>query len=342
MTRKKGLMGFDMAKDLLDQIADMELTDVINFYHMGESLLHPKALDIFDHAQKRGLKVKLNTNGSRLTPEMRKALLQLDVDRIHISYHSSYVKFDKYAKKKSPISFEKWHNQILSMVEDRYKYNSKSHIVVILFKSAKAMKDEQTRDVRVLDSHGEVEDALTVWLDLGKRLSKEYGLPYLYDQDTRSFVKKIAHSFVDRADKMFPVLPGFSLNLIKVHTWNNDMVDQKTEKELKFKKAQFGSCDALRDSMAIFADGSYSLCCADWDGNVVVGSAHDTKLKPFLDSPTACNIRKSFEKGVLPFEYCKECRGGYTTKTWAFNQVHSYIYYNSGTYRRLRQLLNMY
>jgi organic radical activating enzyme len=341
MTRKKQLMDYDLAIRLLSEVKEMGLTEEINFYHMGETLLHRRAVDIFRHAKDLGLRIKLNTNGSRLTPEMRRQLLELNIDKLYISYHSSYVRWNRYATFKAPISFEKWHEQILATVEDRYKYNSKSHVVVILFRSANALKAEQTQDVRVLESDQEVEDALHVWLDLGQRLAKEYDLPYLYDKDTGNFLKRSFHSIVQRADKLFPVLPGFSLNLVKVHTWNNDIVCSSMKKQQVVRKAKFGGCDALSDSMAIFADGSYSLCCADWDGRVVVGNAKNEPLRQFLESDRAQFVRNSFKKGKLPFEYCKQCRGGYTTKSWLFNQVHSYIYYNSEMYRHFRRLLNM-
>jgi radical SAM protein with 4Fe4S-binding SPASM domain len=342
MTRKKSLMDYDLAIDLLDQIKEMNLTKEINFYHMGESLLHKRAVDIFAYAKQNGFRVKLNTNGSRLTPEMRKSLLQLDIDNLSISYHSSYVKFNKFATFKTPISFEQWHEQILSTVEDRYKYDSKSEVVIILFKAAKALRKEQIEDVRLLETDEEVEEALGVWLELGKKLAQQYNLPYLYDRDTKPLAKKIIHSVFDRANKTFPVIPGFSVGLLKVHTWSNDVVCGTSEgKQKPIKKAYFGGCDALSDSMAIFADGRYSLCCADWDGKVVVGNAHTQPLKEFLDSEKATFIRESFKKGKLPMEYCKQCRGGCTTKSWAFNQVHSYVYYNSETYRKLRHLVNM-
>src|SRR6185436_7924093 len=162
MTLKKSLMEFDLAISLLDQIKEMNLTQEINFYHMGESLLHKRALEIFAHAKDLGFRVKLNTNGSRLTPEMRKSLLNLDIDNLFISYHSSYVKFNKFATFKTPISFEKWHEQILSTVEDRYRYNSKSHIVIVLFKAARSVRKEQIKDVRLLETDQEVEEALQV------------------------------------------------------------------------------------------------------------------------------------------------------------------------------------
>lgn len=194
MTRKKGLMDYELAVSLLDQMKAMDLTEEINFYHMGESLLHKRAIDIFRGAKRLGFRI---------------------------------------------------------------------------------------------------------------------------------------HALLDHSDKLFPVIPGFKLNLIKVHTWSNTHVCAKTTAEKPIKKAYSGGCDALSDSMAIFADGSYSLCCVDWDGRVVAGNAHTQPLADFLCSPQAEAIRKGFSHGKFSFDYCRECGGGYTTKDWAFNQVYSFVYHNS-------------
>ena len=313
MTRKKSLMEYNLAIGLLDQIKEMNLTQEINFYHMGESLLHKRALDIFAYTKQNGFRVKLNTNGSRLTPEMRKSLLQLNIDNLSISYHSSYVKFNKFATFKSPISFEQWHEQILSTVEDRYRYGSTSTSRSFSSRHRGALRHEQIEDARVLETDEEVEEALEMWFEFGKKLARQYDVPYLHNEDSNSLAKKIVHRVFDRANKGFPVLPGFSVNLTKVHTWSNDVVCGQP-KERPVKMAYFGGCDALTDSMAIFADGSYSLCCADWDGKVVVGNARTQSLKEFLDSDKAAHIRDSFKKGKLVFDYCKQCRGGCTDK----------------------------
>lgn len=335
MTRKKQVMDYDLAKSLIDQISEMKLTNNINFYHMGESLLNPKAIEIFKYTKEKGLKIKLNTNGSLLTSNNRKKLLEIGVDNIYISYHESYVKHKKFIKKKPFITFEKWHKQIISLIEEKYQLDSKSNIVIILFKSVKALNKEQTKKIKVYNDDAEITNALKIWLDIGKKIANEYSLPYLFNIKNKNLIKRLIFKFIERMDRIFPVIPGFNINLIKVHTWNNDIVSESA-KVNKFKKAKFGSCDALRDSMAIFADGSYSLCCADWNGNVVIGNAVKQDLQQFLKSKKVKTIQKSFSQGKLPFQYCKECRGAYTYKSWLFNQFHSYLYYNNRLYKEVR------
>lgn len=89
---------------------------------------------------------------------------------------------------------------------------------------------------------------------------------------------------------MYVIIPGYQINLIKVHSWGNVIVSNSVK---KIKKAIFGSCDALRDSMAILADGNCSLCCADYDGRVVIGNAYKQSLEALMVS------RKESEKAWL-------------------------------------------
>jgi hypothetical protein len=93
--------------------------------------------------------------------------------------------------------------------------------------------------------------------------------------------------------------------------------------------------------MPIFADGQYSRCCANWDGQVVVGSDYEQLLAAFLESSRAQAIRDGFARGKLPFDYCRQCRGGSTVQSWAFNQVHSYVFYTGPTCRKLCHRLGL-
>ncbi|MBF0299327.1 MAG: radical SAM protein [Oligoflexia bacterium] len=338
MTRKKCFINTDICLKIIDEIKDINLTEEINFYHMGESLLHKDAIKILRYTHDKGLRIKLNTNGSLLDQNMRKELLSIGIEKLYISYHDSYVKHKKYVSKAPIIDHSIWHDNICSIIREKFSHSSNTNITIILFRTV--LKDEQVDGIKVLDNKKDVEDAIENWLSLGKELSSCYGLEFLHGKDV-GFSKQIIHYFFKRSDKVFPVIPGFNINLVKVHTWNNDIVSSEIKSKKKFKLARYGSCDALRDSMAIFADGSYSLCCADWNGNVVIGHIEKEPLKEFMLSSKVKNIQSSFSNGKLPFDYCKMCRGGFTWKRWLFNQMHSYIYYNSSLYRRVRRTFNM-
>ena len=341
MTRDKTVMSYEMATSLLDQIHEMELTDYINFYHMGESLLNKRAPDIFRYARKLGFRIKLNTNGSRLDAEMRDELLDIGVDELFISYHSSFVQGGSVHRLASPISFERWHEQIVATIEDRYRKKSRTSITLILFRIAEATRSEMLGGLRVPGSSArETDVALRPWKDLAQRLASEHGIPSLYQPPSRSLAARILGQPLERVNRSVPLLPGLTVSLTKLHTWNNDVIGE--EARLRgIRKARFGGCDALSDTMAICADGSYSLCCADWDGQLLQGNAAHQPLREFLESPRAQGIRESFASGRLPFDYCRQCRGGSTLRTWAFNQTHSYVFHTSSKYRSLRRLLKM-
>ncbi len=85
MTRKRGFMDVGLARSVLDQIAEMDLARKVTFHVMGEPLMHPRLLEIIDHAHLRGLKIGLTTNGALLTESMIRELAVRDLHQIDIS-----------------------------------------------------------------------------------------------------------------------------------------------------------------------------------------------------------------------------------------------------------------
>lgn len=184
-------MNFDLALRLIDEIKQMRLTDEINFYVMGESLLHHRAIDIFRYAKEKGFKIKLNTNGSLLDNKMRQNLLSLGIENLFISYHDSYIKHNKYVKIKPRMSFEEWHDNIISTIEDKYRYNSPTTVTIILFKSAKSLLREQVENIRVYENEKEALSGLGVWLELGKSLAKSFSIPYLFNLENKNSIQNL-------------------------------------------------------------------------------------------------------------------------------------------------------
>src|SRR6266446_3041692 len=65
-TRKKVVMPTDFACNIIDQIAENNLTQFLTFHLMGEPFLHKNLCQLVGYAEACGLKVRLLTNGSLL------------------------------------------------------------------------------------------------------------------------------------------------------------------------------------------------------------------------------------------------------------------------------------
>jgi hypothetical protein len=153
----------------------------------------------------------------------------------------------------------------------------------------------------------------------------------------RTLVRRLL-VYVDRLNYTETLLPGFNITVIKIHGWANSAGDGRNA---SFRPAVFGSCDALRETASILWNGDYTLCCADFDGELVQGNVRDVKLSEFLSGERARRIIRAFEKNRLPFEKCRRCRGAGGYYNWVFNQVHSSVFNNFGMYRRIRNMLNL-
>ena len=67
------------------------------------------------------------------------------------------------------------------------------------------------------------------------------------------------------------------------------------------------TCYALRDQIAILAEGSVVPCCLDADGNMNLGNVFEQDLAEILGSTRAQKIRNGFINHKITEEFCKSC-----------------------------------
>ena len=67
------------------------------------------------------------------------------------------------------------------------------------------------------------------------------------------------------------------------------------------------NCYALRDHIAILADGQIVPCCLDADANMKLGNIFTDELSEILQSERAQNIKKGFEQRKIVEPICATC-----------------------------------
>lgn len=100
---QKGFMNFELYKEIIDQSCDY-LHDIYLF-HRGESLLHPKIIDMIKYANSKNIKTVLHTNATVLNEELSKELIDAKLDFISFSF-DGYDK-EMYESNKPPAKYEK-------------------------------------------------------------------------------------------------------------------------------------------------------------------------------------------------------------------------------------------
>jgi len=86
MTREVGFMDFDLFKECARKGIGMGVKMIVPFNY-GESLLHPKLVDMVEYLKSlsKDTLVKINTNGMLMTREYAKALVNAGIDEITFS-----------------------------------------------------------------------------------------------------------------------------------------------------------------------------------------------------------------------------------------------------------------
>jgi radical SAM protein with 4Fe4S-binding SPASM domain len=73
------------------------------------------------------------------------------------------------------------------------------------------------------------------------------------------------------------------------------------------KTKPHNNCYALRDHIAILADGQVVPCCLDADANLKLGNIFTENLSDILETERSKNIKKGFEQRKIVESFCTTC-----------------------------------
>ncbi len=71
-------------------------------------------------------------------------------------------------------------------------------------------------------------------------------------------------------------------------------------------------CYALRDQVAVLADGTVVPCCLDHEGDIALGNLFTDELSDILESERAAALKEGFSRRCPSEELCRRC--GYATR----------------------------
>ena len=119
-------------------------------------------------------------------------------------------------------------------------------------------------------------------------------------------LKKIASTFNLSEDELYAKTNGNGLKLAE-HIFLQraprfEWPDQK-QKGIQTQK----NCYALRDHIAILADGQVVPCCLDADANMLLGNIFTESLSDILQTNRAKDIKKGFEQRKVVEPICATC-----------------------------------
>jgi len=123
----KGFMDFDLFKKIVDESRDFVFE--INLAHRGESLMHPQLIEAIAYAEKNRIFTRLHTNGSLLTEDISRKIIQTKLDRLSFSF-DGYDK-ETYEKTRKGGNFNKTLGNIVRFLEIKKEAHSKKPITAL-------------------------------------------------------------------------------------------------------------------------------------------------------------------------------------------------------------------
>lgn len=124
---EKGFMDFNLYKKILDEAKNFVFE--ASLAHRGESLLHPRLLEMIAYAREKGVFTRLHTNGSLLSEEMAHRIIRTGLDRLSFSF-DGYDK-ETYEKIRQGGDFDKTVENIIHFLEIKKRAQAKKPETVV-------------------------------------------------------------------------------------------------------------------------------------------------------------------------------------------------------------------
>lgn len=313
MKRPYGHMETSLAKSIIDELAANGICEKITFHVMGEPTLHPDFFDILAHAESRGIKVGLTTNGSGLGGDRGKRLLDFKLHQIDVSLQTPDEQSFALRKAKG-MTFDVYLAGVLDFFA-AYKARHKDTIFKFRFLNTRFLKkslEAKRGKIRVISSTKELRDTFRLWAG---RIYDIIGA----DKDFREKAMKGIERLVSYKWNVVEIYENIFFETYVLEDWGHAF-DNKPVRD-----AWAGYCFGMRDHFSILHNGDVALCCVDYDGNTVIGNLHESSLLEVLSSDRLGEIIEGFKKFRLVHPYCKKCLGSSSAVFWLLKPVASVI-----------------
>lgn len=151
MTRKRGVMTWDLFTKIIDEIAETDRTVRVWLVFFGEALIlknrKPSIFDMIRYAKGRGLSdVVLNSNANLLDEEAARALIRSGLDAIYIGLDAAFP--ETYAKIRVGGDFQATVGNVLRLISLKERMSAATPEIFVQFVEMddnEAEKEEFTR-----------------------------------------------------------------------------------------------------------------------------------------------------------------------------------------------------
>ena len=309
--RENQHMDFALYQRGIDDIAAHRLTPTVGFHVLGEPMLSPHLYEAIVYARSRGLSTEMSTNGSMLTPANTRRLIEAGLDSLAISVQ--VLDEDEHRSRGSSLTFAEYYQRILAALRQIRRAGSPMQLTLCFMNKASLRLFELDHPMRLADERRADRQKLTRYiLDIAAAI----------DQPLEA---KAVEAALRRMNLTLPR----TLNIgeqTRVYVqpfadWGNAF-NRRT-----VRPARYGSCNYALNNLGVLADGSITLCCADYDGHTALGNLNNTLLSEVLSSAQVWQVKRGFEQGRVLHPHCQHCLGASSpARVWLKSLVSLYLF----------------
>lgn len=237
------------------------------FHVMGEPLLHPDIGSFLDLCGEKGFKVNITTNGTLIKEAKNMLLSKPAIRAINFSLHI----FDETTPKNV---IDAYLDEVFSFITE----SGEPPRFIACFRLWNMKMESTSNPPQMGESSGSNSYIL-------ERIEKFFGVPHKIEEVTsegngiklKDNIYVSQRSLFDWPDKDIPDL------------------------------SEDGFCLALRQQVAILADGTVVPCCLDSEGIIDLGNINKSSFKKIIEGERAMALYKGFSERKVVESLCRKC-----------------------------------
>jgi sulfatase maturation enzyme AslB (radical SAM superfamily) len=291
--RKRQHMDYALFTKGIHDVVNDNIADTVGFHVLGEPLLYSRIFEAISYAKGKGLRTEINTNGSLLTEERVKALVQAGLDTLCVSVQ--VLNANEHASRGSNLPFDVYYRRVMEAVQLIQASGSGINVVLCAMDTSTKRYFDIDKLMRVSGKPSDFEKNLAGFiLDI-----------YSWTGTTISPAQ--VEAALHRLNLNYPQFMQLDEH-IQVYAqpladWGNAFTARKVY------PATFGACGYALSNVGVLSTGEVTICCADYDGHTSLGNLRSHSLAELLASEKAEAIREGFRQNKIVHPYCQRCIG---------------------------------
>lgn len=301
-------MPFHLFRKIIDEVSSEGIAERIALHVLGEPFIYPELAAAVAYAKSKDLNIVLTTNGSLFHPGVIDNLINSGLDEIDISIQS--IDREQHPSRACTIPFEDYYQNILGTVEHIRK-NSAMSIRFDIMNTSSRKFFNVNKLVRINQKGNDLKNQLTEFIsDIYKCIGEDIPEEQIHKSVGDMKLNEPKRIRID--DQIYIYMQMFM-------DWGNAFTAKRVY------PAKIGYCNYAVKYPGILSDGTFTICCGDFDGKTSLGNVNNSSVLSLLLSKEAQAISDDFERYRIRHPYCQRCFGG-TSRIKAFIKGLATIY----------------